>query len=131
MDPDLPLFSSRPVRAYVAERLDGERALSKLLTICGAVALALASVGIYGVLSYAVAERSREIGIRRALGALDGQVMRMVVSDGGSVTCNGHEHKLDADRLLRAREVTRQLAEPAQLHLDLPAGRGSVLPATR
>jgi hypothetical protein len=53
--------------------------------------------------------------------------LRMVVSDGGSVTCNGHEHKLDADRLLRAREVTRQLAEPAQLHLELPPGSGSVL----
>lgn len=53
--------------------------------------------------------------------------LRMVVSDGGSVTCNGKEHALDADRLLRAREVTRQLAEPAQLHLELPPGSNSVL----
>jgi hypothetical protein len=51
----------------------------------------------------------------------------MIVSDGGSVTCNGKEHRLDADRLLRAREVTRQLAEQAQLHLDLPPGRDPVL----
>jgi hypothetical protein len=53
--------------------------------------------------------------------------LRMVVSDGGSVTCNGKEHPLDAQRLLRAREVTRQLAEQAQLHLELPPGSRSVL----
>jgi hypothetical protein len=53
--------------------------------------------------------------------------LKMVVSDGGSVTCNGHEHALDDQRLLRAREVTRQLAEQAQLHLELPPGSGSVL----
>lgn len=53
--------------------------------------------------------------------------LRLVVSDGGAVTCNGHEHPLDAPRLLRAREVTRQLAEQAQLHLELPPGGGSIL----
>ena len=53
--------------------------------------------------------------------------LTMVVNDGGAVTCNGHEHPLDAQRLLRSREVARQLAEQAQLHLQLPPGRGSVL----
>jgi hypothetical protein len=53
----------------------------------------------------------------------------MVVSDGGSVTCNGHSHTLDPDRLLQARQITRELAEPAQLHLELPPrpGEQSVL----
>jgi hypothetical protein len=51
----------------------------------------------------------------------------MVVNDGGHVTCNGEEHPLDADRLLRARELTRELAKPAELGLDLPPGPGAVL----
>jgi hypothetical protein len=53
--------------------------------------------------------------------------LRMVVNDGGAVTCNGHEHPLGAQRLLRAREVARQLADQAQLHLELPPGGGSIL----
>jgi len=46
----------------------------------------------------------------------------MVVNDGGSVTCNGSEHRLDADRLLRARELARELAKQAELGIELPPG---------
>jgi len=53
--------------------------------------------------------------------------LEMVVSDGGSVTCNGKEHELDGDRLLRARAITRELAEPAELGLELPPGPNSNL----
>ena len=48
--------------------------------------------------------------------------LTMVVNDGGHVTCNGHEHPLDGDRLLRARELSRALAKPAELGLELPPG---------
>jgi hypothetical protein len=48
--------------------------------------------------------------------------LRMVVSDGGSVTCNGKQHPLDADRLLTARELHRELVPQAELHLELPPG---------
>jgi hypothetical protein len=48
--------------------------------------------------------------------------LTMLVSDGGSVTCNGKEHELDADRLLRARQLTRDLSKQAELHLELPPG---------
>ncbi len=51
----------------------------------------------------------------------------MVVNDGGHVTCNGSEHALDADRLLRARELSRQLAEQAELGVELPPGEGTNL----
>jgi hypothetical protein len=51
----------------------------------------------------------------------------MVVSDGGNVTCDGERHPLDADRLLRARELSRSLAEPAELGIDLPPGPGADL----
>jgi hypothetical protein len=51
----------------------------------------------------------------------------LVVNDGGHVTCNGEEHPLDADRLLQARELTRDLAEPAELGIELPPGPNAVL----
>jgi hypothetical protein len=51
----------------------------------------------------------------------------MVVNDGGNVTCNGKEHPLDADRLLTARELTRELQESAELGVELPPGPEAVL----
>jgi hypothetical protein len=53
--------------------------------------------------------------------------LRMVVSDGGSVTCNGRQHPLPAHKLLQARELARALIPQAQLDLDLPPGPGSIL----
>jgi hypothetical protein len=51
----------------------------------------------------------------------------VVVNDGGSVSCNGKEHPLDADRLLRARQLLRDLEPQAELHLELPPGPQSQL----
>jgi hypothetical protein len=51
----------------------------------------------------------------------------LVVNDGGRVTCNDAEHRLDAERLLRARELARELEEPAELGIELPPGPGAVL----
>jgi hypothetical protein len=51
----------------------------------------------------------------------------VVVNDGGSVSCNGKEHALDADRLLRARQLLRDLEPQAELHLELPPGPQSQL----
>ena len=48
--------------------------------------------------------------------------LTLVVNDGGGVTCNGHEHSLDADRLLRARELSREIAKQAELGVELPPG---------
>ena len=51
----------------------------------------------------------------------------VVVSDGGSVTCDGKEHALDGDRLLRARQLVRDLAPQAELGIELPPGQGTDL----
>jgi hypothetical protein len=53
--------------------------------------------------------------------------LQMIVNDGGAVICNGSSHPLNGDRLLRAREVARALATQAQLGLELPPGRRTVL----
>jgi hypothetical protein len=53
--------------------------------------------------------------------------LTLVVNDGGHVTCNGEEHPLDAERLLRARELARELERPAELGIELPPGPGAVL----
>jgi hypothetical protein len=53
--------------------------------------------------------------------------VRLVVSDGGSVTCNGEEHALDAERLLDARRLLRDLEPQAELGIELPPGPGSQL----
>jgi hypothetical protein len=53
--------------------------------------------------------------------------VEVVVSDGGSVTCDGEEHELDADRLLTARQLVRDLAPQAELGIELPRGPGTNL----
>ncbi len=82
LDPDLPVDRVRPMSAYVADALAESRLTLILMSLFGGAALLLSSVGIYGVFSYSVGQRTREIGIRMALGQAPGNVRNMVMKEG-------------------------------------------------
>jgi putative ABC transport system permease protein len=79
LDPQLPVAGSAPVADLVSESLTGARFNTVLLAIFSACALLLAAVGIYGIVSYSVEQRTGEIGMRMALGAGPGDTMRLVL----------------------------------------------------
>ena len=89
MDRNLPIYHVRTLEEHVRLRLDKQRGASALLGAFGALALILATLGLYGVMAYAVAQRTREIGIRIALGATQHGVLGMVVGEGMKMAAAG------------------------------------------
>jgi ABC-type antimicrobial peptide transport system permease subunit len=82
LDPTLPVADVRTMDRVLGTSVDPPRLVMLIMAIFAALALALAAVGIYGILSYAVTSRSRELAIRVALGAEPRSVLAMVVREG-------------------------------------------------
>ncbi len=82
VDPDVPIFEAKTMNEHLSLMLFPPRMAALLLSVFGALALALAAVGIYGVVSYTVSRRTREVGIRMSLGASATDVVAMAVRSG-------------------------------------------------
>ncbi len=82
VDPDQPVVNLRRMSQVVSESITPERFVTFLLGIFGGLALVLTAIGIYGVMSYSVTQRTHEVGVRMALGATRGNILNMIVRQG-------------------------------------------------
>ena len=140
VDPDLPLLQPQPLTARIAQTVADRRLALMLLGAFAALALLLASLGVYSVMAHLVAYRTSEIGIRMALGASPGVVMRMVLGHGRRLTligiAIGIAGGLGVSRLIQQVLFEVDAADPmiylaVSVMLLLVAELASFLPARR
>lgn len=89
LDPDLAPYAVITMREQIERSTSAQHAAVMLLSIFGILAVLLATIGLYGVLSYAVSQSTRELGLRMALGARGSDLLRIVISQGLSLTTTG------------------------------------------
>jgi putative ABC transport system permease protein len=140
VDPNVPLVQVRPLAELVADSVARPRFYMSLLALFAGVALALAATGIFGVISYTVAQRAREISIRMALGASSIDIVRRIVLSGLALTATGAALGLAAagalGRVIQGQLFGVRLLDPITIGsvvgvLAITAAVASLLPAWR
>jgi predicted permease len=140
LDADLPIYNLRTFETQVDRSLATERAVASLSTVFGLLATLLAVIGLYGVMAYTVARRTREIGIRMALGAVRGNVIWLVMREvlvlvGGGIAL-GLPAAVGLSRLVESQLFGIQPHDPltlaaATVGLALVSAAAGYLPARR
>jgi ABC-type antimicrobial peptide transport system permease subunit len=139
-DPSVPVVRLREMDEVFAESIRRPRLLAQLLGAFAGLALLLAAIGTYGVLSYMVAERRREIGVRMALGATQATVLGQVLRQGGVLAALGLAiglaGALALNRLIAALLFGVQPSDPSTIAavtaaIVLVAGAACAVPAWR
>jgi ABC-type antimicrobial peptide transport system permease subunit len=140
MDPDLPLAHIRTLKNLVRDATRDVRLICNIMNVCMGVAIALVAIGLYGTLSYHVSRRAREVGVRLAIGASRGDVIRLVLQQGFSWVLAGlllgTGGALLAARILRALLYDINPLDPmaltaAALAVTIAAALACWLPAFR
>jgi predicted permease len=141
--PNVAILSARSVDDLLEDRVRNDSLVARLTSVFGGIALLLAAIGIYGVLAYAVSQRTTEIGIRMAIGAQAGTVVRMVLKENGLMLLAGLGIGLllsfGVTRLISSQLVGVEAADPAVflssvaiiLALGTAAGYGAASRAAR
>jgi len=126
MDPNLPVFNVHTLEEQVQRSVASERLIASLSGVFSALATGLAMVGLYGVMSYTVTRRTREIGIRMALGAMARDVSRRVLEEAGLLVALGLAVGGAAAWWL-SRYIASQLFEVTPVDVTSYAGAAALL----
>ncbi len=128
-DPNVAVFEAMPLAEFIGGSLFGQKVAATLLSVLAGIAVLLAAIGLYGVLAYSISERTREIGIRMALGAQPRSLLRMILKEALLLTAGGLAAGV-AVAIVLARAVSRTLVSVSPYDAQVYASVAAFLIAT-